>query len=152
MGELSGTKFLNIFYPLPKTILDVSLKKTQAIEPEPESEIGLSEKEMLLIKNRNNLEPVVYSRRKNSERSKNHIIIPAHGQPKALVDNPSNIPGNPTLQPDLTSNSAPKPILELETGTFEADDLPIAVGKELADVLNILLLNTSLTITCLKPT
>lgn len=84
---------------------------------------------MLLIKNRNNLQPVVYSRRKISERSKDHLIIPAHGHPEALGDDPSNIPGNPTSQPDLTFNSAPKPIPELETGTFETDDLPIALRK-----------------------
>ena len=71
--KLVEPNFWEIVEPLPSVILDISLEKenkeTKTIESE--SEIGLSEEEILRMKkNRNNLELVVYSRKKVPERSK----------------------------------------------------------------------------------
>ncbi|RVW79094.1 hypothetical protein CK203_048207 [Vitis vinifera] len=72
------TKILQ--YTTPLECLKKETKPTES-----ESEIGLSEEEILRMKkNRKNLEPVVYSRKKVPGRSKDQPIIPTHGQPKAL--------------------------------------------------------------------
>ena len=83
---------------MPSVILDISLEKeNKETKPtESESKIGLSKEEILRMKkNRNNLEPVVYSRKKVPGRSKDQPIIPAHGQPKALGNGSLNVSGNP---------------------------------------------------------
>ena len=94
--------FWEIVKPLPSVILDISLEKeNKETKPtESKSEIGLSEEEILQMKkNRNNLEPVVYSRKKVPGRSKDQPIIPAHGQPKALGNGSLNVSGNPSSIP-----------------------------------------------------
>ncbi|RVW88529.1 hypothetical protein CK203_032984 [Vitis vinifera] len=103
MGEkLVEPNFWEIVEPLPSVILDISLEKENK-ETKPtksESEIGLSEEEILRMKkNRNNLEPVLYSRKKVPGRSKDQPIIPAHGQPKALGNGSLNVSGNPLSIP-----------------------------------------------------
>ncbi|RVW67171.1 hypothetical protein CK203_062505 [Vitis vinifera] len=103
-------------------------------------------------KNRNNLEPVVYSRKKVLGRSKDQPIIPAHGQPKALGNGSLNVSGNPPSIPthihassssvtdlSLPSHFGPSPeISALKPGlrlapivpTQDLDlDLPIALRK-----------------------
>ena len=66
--KLVEPNFWEIVEPLPSVILDISLEKENK-ETKPiksESEIGLSEEEILRMKkNRNNLESVVYSRKKS---------------------------------------------------------------------------------------
>ena len=57
-------------------------------------------------KNRNNLEPVVYSRKKVPGRSKDQPIIPAHGQPKALGNGSLNVLGNPPIPTDIHASSS----------------------------------------------
>ncbi|RVW34481.1 Retrovirus-related Pol polyprotein from transposon RE2 [Vitis vinifera] len=113
----------------------------------------INEEEILRIKkNRNNLEPVVYSRKKVSGRSKDQLIIPAHGQPKALGNGSLNASGNPPFVPapihtssspvtdlSLLSHfdpspeiSAPEPGLGLAPVVPAQDldlDLPIALRK-----------------------
>ncbi|XP_062114174.1 uncharacterized protein LOC133825214 [Humulus lupulus] len=77
-----------------KSVLHVPQLHSQAQPTKCESEIGLSEKEILrFIKNRENLEPLVYSRRNVPERNKDQVIIPAHGQTEALSDDLPNISG-----------------------------------------------------------
>ena len=140
---------------MPSIILDISLEReTKETKPtESESEIGLSKEEILRIKkNRNNLEPIVYSRKNVPGRSKDQPIIPAHGQPKALGNGSLNASGNPYYVPapihtssspitdlSLPSHfdpspeiSAPKPSLGLAPIVLAQDldlDLPIALRK-----------------------
>ena len=144
-----------IVEPLPSVILDISLEKeNKETKPtESKSEIGLSEEEILRMKkNRNNLELVVYSRKKVPGRSKYQPIIPAHGQLKALGNGSLNASGNPPSVPtpihassssitdlSLPSHfdpnpeiSAPKPSLGLALVVPAQDldlDLPIALRK-----------------------
>ena len=103
-------------------------------------------------KNRNNLEPVVHSRKKVPGRSKDQPIIPTHGQPKALSNGSLNVSGNPPFIPthihassssvidlSLPSHfgpspeiSAPEPGLGLASVVPAQDldlDLPIALRK-----------------------
>ncbi|RVW69945.1 hypothetical protein CK203_052689 [Vitis vinifera] len=54
----------------------------------------------------NNLEPVVYSRKKVLGRSKDQPIIPAHGQPKALGNGSLNVLGNPPIPTDIHASSS----------------------------------------------
>ena len=83
-----------------------------------------------LIKNRNDLEPVVYSRKNVAERVRDHVIIPVPSQLPALDNGSSNIPGNSSSSiPILNSNSDPKPTPELAPGNLEVDNLPIALRK-----------------------
>ena len=114
--------------PLPKTF-DTDIKEINPIIVK--SEIGLSDEEMLrLIKNRNNLEPVVYSRKNVAERVRDHVIIPVPSQLPTLDNGSSNIPGNSSSSiPILNSNSDPKPTPELAPGNLEVDNLPIALRK-----------------------
>ena len=100
--KLVEPNFWEIVEPLPSVILYISLEKeNKETKPtESESEIGLSEEEILRMKkNRNNLESVVYSRKKVPGRSKDQPIIPAHGQPKALGNGSLNVSGNPPSIP-----------------------------------------------------
>ena len=65
-------------------------------------------------KNRNNLEPVVYSRKKVLGRSKDQPIIPAHGQLKALGNGSLNASGNPSSVPNpIQASSSPVTDLSL---------------------------------------
>ena len=76
--KLVEPNFWEIVEPLPSVILDISLEKeNKETKPtESESKIGLSKEEILRMKkNRNNLEPVVYSRKKAPGRSKDQSII-----------------------------------------------------------------------------
>ena len=88
--------FWEIYEPLPSIILDISLEKEykETKFTESEYEIGPLEEEILQIKNRKNLEPVVYSRKKVIGRSKDHSMIQVHGQPKALGDGSLNASDN----------------------------------------------------------
>ncbi|RVW96112.1 hypothetical protein CK203_037828 [Vitis vinifera] len=93
------TKILQ--YTTPLECFEKENKKTKPTESE--FEIGLLERRNTTNeKNRNNLEPVVYSRKKVLGRSKDQPIIPAHGQLKAL--------GNGSLNASVTSPSVPNPI------------------------------------------
>ena len=76
-GGTIGTKFWEIYEPLPSIVLDISLEKENKKTKLTESRYGISllEEEILRIKNRNNLEPMVYSRKKVLGRSKDHLII-----------------------------------------------------------------------------
>ena len=101
-------------------ILDISLGKEnkETNFTESESEIGPSEEEILQIKNRKNLKPVVYSRKKVIGRSKDHSMIQVHGQPKALGDGSLNASGTPSLfiPIPITDLSVPS-VPELESKT-----------------------------------
>ncbi|RVW76413.1 hypothetical protein CK203_056591 [Vitis vinifera] len=153
--KLVEPNFWEIVKPLPSVIFDISLEKeNKETKPtESESEIGLLEEEILRMKkNRNNLEPTVYSRKKVLGRSKDQPIIPAHGQPKALGNGSLNVSGNPPSIPthihvssssvtDLSLPShfgpspkifAPEPGLGLAPIVPAQDldlDLPIALRK-----------------------
>ncbi|XP_060964985.1 retrovirus-related Pol polyprotein from transposon RE2 [Cannabis sativa] len=131
-GENSVVQnFWELVEPLPKTILDVSLEKTQPTSIESESDLGLSETEMLrLIKNRNVLEPVVYSRKNIWERSRDHPIIPAQDQMEAPNNGSSSTPSNSSSIP--RSSLSPSNILSsqsVSSPTSETLDLPIALRK-----------------------
>ena len=100
---------------MPSIILDISLEKEnkETKSTESEFEIGLSKEEILRIKkNRNNLQPVVYSRKNVPGRSKDQPIIPAHGQPKALGNGSLNASGNPYYVPAPIHTSS-SPITDL---------------------------------------
>ena len=128
-GEnLVESNFWETIEPLPKTF-DTDIKEINPIIVK--SEIGLSDEEMLrLIKNRNNLELVVYSRKNVAERVRDHVIIPVPSQLPALDNGSSNIPGNSSSSiPILNSNSDPKPTPELAPGNLEVDNLTIALRK-----------------------
>ena len=75
-GEnLEESNFWDIV-PLPNTILDASPSLKDVQTTETESEIGLSDKEILrLVKNRQNLEPVVYSRKNVIERNIDQQLV-----------------------------------------------------------------------------
>ncbi|KAL6312310.1 hypothetical protein AAG906_004931 [Vitis piasezkii] len=65
---------------------------------ESESNWSIKRRNATNEKNRNNLDFVVYSRKK-SWKSKDQPIIPAHGQPKALGNGSLNVSGNPPSIP-----------------------------------------------------
>ena len=153
--KLVEPNFWEIVEPLPSIILDISLEKeNKEIKPiESESKIGMLGKEILQKKkkNRNNLEPVVYSRKKVPGKSKNQPIILAHGQPNALGNGSLNVSSNPHSIPttihassssvtdlSLPSHFGPSPESAPELGlglasivpTQDLDlDLPIALRK-----------------------
>ena len=114
--KLVEPNFWEIVEPLPSVILDISLEKeNKETKPtESKSEIGLSEEEILRMKkNRNNLELVVYSRKKVPGRSKYQPIIPAHGQLKALGNGSLNASGNPPSVPTPIHASSSSSVIDL---------------------------------------
>ena len=71
---------------MPSIILDISLAKEnkETKFTEFEYEISPSKEKIIQIKNRKNLEPMVYSRKKVIGRSKDHLMIQIHDQHNAL--------------------------------------------------------------------
>ncbi|KAL9413810.1 hypothetical protein AB3S75_042324 [Citrus x aurantiifolia] len=153
MGEkIVEPNFWEIAEPLLSTLLDTFFEK-ETLETRPketESDIGLIEKEILRMekKNRNNLEPVVYSRKGVLRGGRDQAIIRASDQPEALSNGHPNALGNPSSIPssffpitDLNlplrsdfkeENSAPESILEPAPVILEQNldlDLPIALRK-----------------------
>ena len=65
---------------------------------------------------------MVYSRKKVIRRSEDHLMIQAHGQPRALGDGSLNVLGNPS------SLSIPIPVIDLSVPSvseLEYEPIPI---------------------------
>ena len=134
-GEnLEESNFWDIV-PLPNTILDASPSLKDVQTTETESEIGLSDKEILrLVKNRQNLEPVVYSRKNVIERNKDQQLVSEPDQSEALSDGHLNTPGNNShsiypLPPSVT-NPESEPSVAIAPRNINSDlHLPVAIRK-----------------------